>query len=128
MAWTQIYDNYTTLSTSRKIGQSFVFTDPLTNPNLVIIATSATAQPTWDVAGKVVGLTTIADATFPTGQIDLSFLNATLWLKRVNLIEIPSFVTAYSLRFEILWWFREMHIQVWGEIAPFQSRFVIQAP
>ncbi len=128
MAWTKIYDNYLTLSTSRAVGESLVFTDPFTNPNLVLIATSAMAKPTWDVAGRMVGLTTLADESFPTGSIDLSFLNRTLWLKQVNLIEIPSVVETYSLRFEIPWWFTELYIQIWGEVAPFQSRFVLQAP
>ncbi|MBD2090980.1 hypothetical protein H6F67_14080 [Microcoleus sp. FACHB-1515] len=119
MSWTSISSETLTLVNATDDRLPHVYTLAGVNGSqLAIVASSASAKPTWRLACQFYILAELAN--FPGSPQLAQVHQQRILLARKTLVEVPEgIVQPFQLRLEIPYWFREMSIQIWqrSEIA-----------
>lgn len=112
MSWSKVYESTIYRADDRS---SFlpILLSGFQGDRLAIMATSATAKPSWWLGFRLIVLAEVDD--FPTGAIVAEYLRRNVPLNRNFLLDVA--VPAYDLRLEIPYWHEQITIIIWQGLA-----------
>ena len=114
MSWSSIFNQTLHPDTSSR-NYLIVEIDGVTGQRLAVTSTAPDAKPTWFLACRLFVSSTLAD--FPGNPLVVEAQQQTIRLNRNQILDLSGVSAPYKLRLEIPFWFQEIAISIWQELA-----------